>query len=685
MSSIFISHSSKDNESAEKLRDYLADHEYLGIFLDFHPEKGIPAGRDWVKEIHAQLRKCRAVVLLLSKDFVKSKWCFAEVSYANSLPRPMFPIKLDDVSEKELKQLQPLLSNAQTVDVNSNGWEEALARLTSGLLNKGLDPKDLLTWKGEGSPYPGLLSFQKEDAAVFFGRDEEIKAGIDLLNQMQRHDLASMALILGASGSGKSSLMRAGILPRLGKDKKNWLVIEPLRPKNEPIRELSVAIVSTFKRYNESKNLAQVRKILENTIKENKLNDLVSLMDELRISAGQHEVTVLISIDQMEELIGVGTGNEQVKFLSLLRRLLEAEAGRIMLLGTLRSDFLGIFQQHPSLQEFAYKSQTLGPIPFSRLAEVIEKPAVLAGINLEPGLTQRILHDTKTSKALPLLAFTLRKLHDKFESSREFAIDNYLEIGGLGGSVIQTADEVLRAYVKKTRQGEVAQDASTFSDEDERILKQIFLAMVRMDEGGQYARQSVREDKLNEAGVPTDDKSLVQRFVDARLFVKEKIGEEASILEIAHEALFTEWPQLKNWLEDSNKFLLWRRHLQYMISLWEQQRREKEYLLTIKQQQEARQLLSESSYILNQEELEFIYQSELEIGIEQTIVDRARELIAHSSEETVYEWLNVLITSGKSKEVVEEINYIEYQSYKHTILIQVAEAFKAVDQLEQAQ
>ncbi|MGD1892155.1 MAG: toll/interleukin-1 receptor domain-containing protein, partial [Cyclobacteriaceae bacterium] len=674
MSSIFISHSSKDNESAKKLRDFLIDQEYQGIFLDFHPENGIPAGRDWVKELHTQLRKCQAVMLLLSKDFVKSQWCFAEVSFANSLPKPLFPIKLDNVSEEELETLQPLLNNTQTVDVVSDGWEEALKRLKRGLIAKGLDPKNLFEWKSDQPPYPGLSSFQREDAAVFFGRTDEIEESIDLLNRMRRHNLAKMAVILGASGSGKSSLMRAGLLPKLEKNNRNWLVVEPFRSLNNPKREFTKAIVSTFKRYSLSKDYAHIRSILTNAIEGKELTPLFDLIDELRITADSKDSTLLISVDQFEELIGAGTSEEQARFVEFLRHLIEKK-DQIILLSTLRSDFLGIFQQHSALQDFTFESQTIGPISMRSIADVIEKPAEKAGLKLGAGLVQRILHDTKVSTALPLLAFTLRELYERFGGEGELKIQNYKELGGLQSAIIKAADDLLDTFVKETKQGKDDSEKQLLAN-IESTLKTIFLLMVRINEEGQYARRPVSEDKLAGLGISTNKMSLLERFIEARLLTKEKKEEElAPMLEVAHEALFTTWPRLKKWLDESHSFLLWRRHLEFKITLWEQHNKKKEYLLTLEEQQETRQLLNEPSYSLNQEELEFIERSEQEIGLEQIIISKAQDLIAHSSERTVYNWLKALISSGKPTEALEETKFIESLLQKSKALMQVVIAF----------
>ena len=171
MSSIFLSHSSQDNGIAGQVKVRLEQLGHRSIFLDFDPD-GIPPGRDWEKELYAKLRECRAVIILCSHASMASRWCFAEITHAKALGKSVFPIKIDDA------QVDRILTSAQVIDATA-GWDQAYQRLEKGLLAAGLDPKNLFDWDTRRPLYPGLLAFQEQDAAIFFGRDTERSEWID--------------------------------------------------------------------------------------------------------------------------------------------------------------------------------------------------------------------------------------------------------------------------------------------------------------------------------------------------------------------------------------------------------------------------------------------------------------------------------------------------------------------------
>ena len=217
MTVVFISHSSKDRVVATQVHQRLRDAGYAALFLDFHKTDGIPGGRPWERELYLQLRKADAVVFLASKDSVIAPWCFAEVTIARSQGRPIFPLRLDDQAELAL------LEDAQWMNLAEG--EAAYAQLIEGLRREGLDPVDSFAWDPMRSPYPGLEPFQQDDAAVFFGRDVKTKKLIALLQTTLQQPSGRFVAIIGPSGSGKSSLLRAGLLPRLARMPERWVVL----------------------------------------------------------------------------------------------------------------------------------------------------------------------------------------------------------------------------------------------------------------------------------------------------------------------------------------------------------------------------------------------------------------------------------------------------------------------------
>lgn len=160
MSSIFLSHSSKDNQIAADIMALLAQEGHRAVFLDFDPVNGIPAGRNWENELYARLRLCRAVIIICSNNSMASRWCFAEITHAKALGKHIIPIKVDNCT------LDPLLSDLQVIDRTTN-YEDAYRRLFIGLQKAGLDSKSTFDWDGTRPPYPGLLSFDEPDAAIF--------------------------------------------------------------------------------------------------------------------------------------------------------------------------------------------------------------------------------------------------------------------------------------------------------------------------------------------------------------------------------------------------------------------------------------------------------------------------------------------------------------------------------------
>jgi hypothetical protein len=256
MSAIFISHSNKDNVAAANLKQQLTRKGYQSVFLDFDPQDGIPPGRDWERELYQQLRSCQAVIVLCSKHSMASPWCFAEITHAKALGKPIFPIKVTPC------RIITILTGSQFLDFTRNK-KECYERLWRGLKTAGLDPTSAYDWDTRRCPYPGLMSFQEVDAPVFFGRDEDIHRGLELLNRLRQFGGTRSIMILGPSGSGKSSLVRAGLLPRLRMNPDQWLVIEPFRPREHPFQEFAIALANTFRQAGETRNWQDIRIELE--------------------------------------------------------------------------------------------------------------------------------------------------------------------------------------------------------------------------------------------------------------------------------------------------------------------------------------------------------------------------------------------------------------------------------------
>jgi WD40 repeat protein len=598
MSAIFISHRSTDDAAAAELHDWLQSKGHRSVFLDFDPEDGIPAGRNWEQELYRQIRSCRAVIVLCSAESMNSKWVFAEIMHARALGKHLLPVMIGDCA------VDSVISDRQVIDMTQSK-EEGYERLWRGLLAVGVDPEASSEWDGTRPPYPGLLSFQEEDAAVFFGRDDETTEGLDLLNRVRRQDSGDFVMVLGASGSGKSSLVRAGLVPRLRRDSDRWLVVDPFQPR---VREVSGALSRAFADAGETREWRTIRDNLRRAISgevPDDENPLVEMALDLLVLWKRPNARVLFVVDQFDELLGYPRDHRTTKFLGLLRNAADRRGSPLVVVGTMRSDFLIGFQTSPALLDLHYQSLSVGPLSTDDITQVIERPAALAGLDMEPGLSALVVADTEAEDALPLMAFTLRELYEKYGSTGRLTVAQYRDgLGGLNATVAKVADEVIE---------------SEHLDGDRLDqLRQALLAMVRLTEDGRWARRVARWEELPDTIHP-----VLERFVDARLLVSSSDGGSRT-LEVAHETLFRSWGLLAGWLDQNAEALLLRRDLQQASHRWDEGDRTIEDVWRGGRLARAVELLDAGDLLLEPVDREFIEASQDALRAEVEKVEKRR-------------------------------------------------------------
>jgi WD40 repeat protein len=591
MSSIFISHSSKDNAIANEIKERLQEEGYRAIFLDFDHKLGILAGSDWEKKLYTEIKSCQAFIILCSPNSMASPWCFAEITLAKAECKHIFSIKISDCN------VVGIINSTHSIN-----WSDSKAyeRLRMGLEGVGLDPNDPFDWDKSRPPFPGLLSFEAEDAAIFFGRDKEISHGLYKLRTLPTLGGTRLLLVLGASGSGKSSFVRAGLLPHLKRDPHSWIVVAPFRPRKDPFEEFSSVLANCFQGYGSTKDSKLIYEQFIQSYQEEAtlIKVFEEIIAELRNLANRKQATLLLVIDQVEELLTHRDINSQVlasQFLCLMRSIATSDIP-IIIIGTLRSDYLGIFQKHPALKAFDFANLTLSQMGVDQIAQTIQGPARIANLDVtDPGLVPALLDDAKTDNALPLLAFTLRELWERCgKDDLKLTLEEYRsQIGGLEGAVRQAATAVLEAYISRKPDKR---------EEIEVKLREAFLKMVRVSEEGRYTRRVAKR-----SGMPPEIDDLLTQFVNARLLVPD---EESGFIEVRHEVLLTAWPLLRAWLQEDQEFLLWQRSLESEIQAWEQNQRDKSAYLRGTLLAKAEDWLHKRSDLLSPLEQEFIQLSQ---------------------------------------------------------------------------
>ncbi len=542
MAHIFISHSSRDTEQAARLLACLHANGFSETFLDFDKHAGLAPGADWERTLYREITGAEAVILILTKNWFESKWCFAEFTQARALGKAIFPLIEAPTGETFVS------SDIQHLDLVKDR-EGGLARLTTELTEVVVNARGGFPWDSTRPPYPGLLAFDEADAAIYFGRDDDIRRLIERLNARRAQGGAKLVAVLGASGSGKSSLLRAGVLPRLKRDKRNWIVLPPFRPQLHPVEELAQAVAIALGAS------ADWRHWRDEFASGDLTRTLADLARDLRAAHGSNEAQILITVDQSEELFGASEKTEAERFLRILNGL-QDERLPFLVAMTLRADYLGELQQAPALTNPS-EGFSLRPMPLARVRDIIEGPARVAGLTVDGALVAAAMNDAATDDALPLLAFALRELYDRFGQKRHLTLEAYQALGDDAGqlsplenAVRRKADEVLAA----------AKPAA----EDLQALKEAFVpAMVRVNAEGEYARRPARFEALS-----TKARPLIERLARARLLIIQK-EQDTTMVEVAHEALLRKWPLLQGWLDEEREFLIGKDQLEQDLRDWE--------------------------------------------------------------------------------------------------------------------
>jgi hypothetical protein len=601
VSLLFISHSSKDNFQAVAIKDWLVAEGWNEIFLDLDPEHGIAGGEKWEQALLNAANRCDAVLYLISKSWLASEWCRWEFQLAQKLNKRLFILLIEEIPIAELPK--ELTESWQLVNLNAandqvqtfnvqlpdspdiqevNFSVSGLSRLKTGLNKAGLDPS-FFAWPPKDdpdrAPYRGLLAMEADDAGIFFGRDAPI---IDLMAQLRGlRELSAprMMVVLGASGAGKSSFLRAGILPRLARDDRYFHVLPIIRPERAAIHGVNglissfvAALPSADRQYIESE-LAQgedgLHRLFSAVISSAQLTD----HDELQVAAP----TLVLSIDQGEELFQAEGSHEANQLLNIIRFVLAQDNPQVMVLFTIRSDSYEYLQSAAPLEGVTQKTFSLPAMPRGSYQQVIEGPAKLLSksnrpLKVTPQLTEQLLQDIEQGgarDALPLLAFTLEQLYLGYSDDGELSRDDYLQMGGIEGAIKSAVEHALQdAHLNP----HIPQDR----DACLALLKRGLIPwLAGIDPQTNLPRRRVA--LMSE--IPEEARPLIQHFIAHRLLATDTNERGEITVEPAHEALLRQWTILKGWLEEDAAALSALETLRNACRDWEANLREDKWLI----------------------------------------------------------------------------------------------------------
>jgi energy-coupling factor transporter ATP-binding protein EcfA2 len=509
----------------------------------------------------------------------------------------------------------------------------------------------------EAEPYKGLQAFDftPEDAQYFYGRTALTD---ELLEKICQQNFLA---VLGPSGSGKSSVVRAGLLYELQQGMRRsgteqWEILPIIKPGEHPLDSLADAFIEPDV---PSKRAERLRKSYVSALQDEGVVALAELVADYEANC------VVLVVDQFEEVFTLCQGSEEHKkerqqFFECLLGALEQTEGKLRVVITMRADFYGkcLEQQYAGLTEqIKANCVPVTPLNAGELREAITKPAELVGLKVEPELVQRMIADVQGSPgSLPLLEFALtelweqwrqlflaylptddppksplkrgtltefsplikggwggspglnpdlrgdRTLSDTSQISSQLKLTNYEQLGGVKGGLEKQANQVYEAL----------------SAEEKPIAQCIFLALTQLGEGTEDTRRRIwKRDLINEQHSESLVNQVIGKLADARLLVTDEIrGAESEqtevVVDVAHEALIRHWARLRQWIEENREAIRIERKVEAAAKEWNSRGRGKSdevaYLLQGSRLREAQEYLEKYLHLghLHQLAREFI-------------------------------------------------------------------------------
>lgn len=553
---IFLSHNSKDKALVEQLARVLIDSKYQPFLDKWHLIPGEP----WQEELEKALNSSKTCAVFigphgqggwqhpemqvaLNRRYVDKESCFRVIPVL--LPGSGLP------SESDL----PIFLVGHTWVDFRNGIDdsEELNRLIAGIEGKAPGPSFEQAETGF-NPYQGLYFFRKEHAHLFYGRSSFVQRLIENLKQNR------FLAVIGPSGSGKSSVVRAGLLPKLGngviENSDQWEIIV-MTPDVYPIKTLAAQLAPKL-----SKDSAAQKSI---ALEDSLITDKRLLHKEVEQAyINQEEKRLLIFIDQFEELFTLCRDErERQAFLDALLYAADVALGKTIIVLTMRIDFYTHAAAYPSLAaHIDDKGITVKAMVENEVREAIDQPALRASLNFETGLVETIIGDFENEpNALPLLQQLLYDLAER-RKGNNLTHEAYQELGGVKGAISKRAQDVFDQLNQK----------------EKGVAKRIFLRLVQPGEGFE---DTCRRTSLNELKTGmhsnTAAENVVQKLTENRLITKDSTDSEEQV-DVAHEALIRSWPTLRKWIDEDREFLKLHRRLGGQAQEWLQNDKNTAYL-----------------------------------------------------------------------------------------------------------
>ncbi|MBL8165612.1 MAG: SUMF1/EgtB/PvdO family nonheme iron enzyme [Anaerolineae bacterium] len=582
MVQLFISYSRDNSSIVDRLRRDLPD---AGIDIWIDKVRLTPGTYSWEQALRDAIAAADAVLLCASPESRASAYVRDEVALAKQAGKAIYPAWV--AGERWLDCVPLGLGGTQYADLRGANYTTGFAQLVAAVRGEATPiaplvpdaPPEPLTPTAEPrNPYKGLRAFRAEDAGDFFGRADLVA---ELLRRVEDHTRPARLLpVLGASGSGKSSVILAGLLPALRQKHPDWVYLDPFVPGTQPLERLTI----TLARRLSSKSQRAIRDDLDDG----------STRGLHRLAAEISDAPVIVYIDQFEEVFTqVNDEAERRQFIDLLTTAATEPSGVLHVLLSMRADF---YDRPLQFTPFGRLIEThhvaITPMRLADLYDVVQQPAQLPDVNLrfDDGLmTEMVFAVREENAALPLLQFALDQLFQR-RSGHTLTLQAYREIGGIQGALARHAEATYHALP---------------SEQHRQLARALFLRLI--EPGATEQDTTRRRAPMSELTLPDAAQTrLLQEtadaFVNARLLVSDAnpsplhptgtlrsgeglqngdmtppLHEDSEMgrgprggvtLEVSHEALIREWARLGEWLHAAREDLRLQKALAADVAEW---------------------------------------------------------------------------------------------------------------------
>jgi TPR repeat protein len=592
---VFVSYSRADWQHAAEI-DSVLRAKGLRSFFD---RRNLAPGLPWVRALEQAIGAAKAVIVLIGpRGLGNTQQYERELAIVRQSRDPKFSVVPVILPETAADRPFDFLNLLTWIDFSHvakvSDAPDELARLLAAV-HGAPSPGDVV--REAICPYRGLDAFREEDAAFFFGRgtagEPESPIG-QLVHKVREHPFV---MAVGRSGSGKSSLIYAGLLPALRRERDRFWNVLSLRPGPTPLRALAAA----FNPRADDEGAAEYAAKITAEAEQLRTGDPELLSHMIREGLDRAEGKpdrLLLYIDQWEELYAhtpSSSNKERAdqhtadvnRFIDLL--LIAARTAPVAVVATVRADFYDPLIAHLEIRSLLPTRQVLlGAMPRSELERTIVEPARKVGLTFDPpDLVQRILDEAGEDEGmLPLLQYALKETW-ALRNGNAMTADAYARAGGVREAIRLTAERTFEAL----------------SAEDQQAARQLFLRLVTPGEG--------QEDTRARAVMPTEpmQRKIVDQFAGprTRLLVTGLDRAARPTVEVAHEALIRTWPRLRKWIDANREKLRARAAVLQSKADWEQSGKRDDMLLPVGLQLErARTLLADPGDITTDDVKKFI-------------------------------------------------------------------------------